>query len=328
VTGPDRPRVEPEPTLLDEAARAGWLYYVAGMTQDQIALELGVSRQRAQRLVSRAVAEGLVRVRLDHPIARCIELEAGLVRRYGLQQARVAPGLGPGADPARATAAAAAALLESHLARAEPQTIAFGTGRALSAMVGEIAAQPNERHRIVSLIGNIAPDGSASFFDVIMRLAAKLHAPHFPMPVPLISETPQERALFHALRPVQIAARLAREADVVFVGIGQMGEDAPLWKDGFVTRAQLSEMQAKGAAGEIAGAVIDARGNYIETPISALVGGVRVEPGRPVPVIGVAAGPSKVVAVRAALLGRIVNCLVTDEPTAEALLAICDLPES
>ena len=49
-----------EPTLLDEAARAGWLYYVGGMTQDQIANELGVSRQRAQRLVSRAMAEGLV----------------------------------------------------------------------------------------------------------------------------------------------------------------------------------------------------------------------------------------------------------------------------
>ena len=57
-----------EPTLQDEAARAGWLYYVAGMTQDQIAAELGVSRQRAQRLVSRAMAEGLIHVRLNHRI--------------------------------------------------------------------------------------------------------------------------------------------------------------------------------------------------------------------------------------------------------------------
>jgi DNA-binding transcriptional regulator LsrR (DeoR family) len=309
-----------EPTLLDEAARAGWLYYVAGMTQDQIAAELGVSRQRAQRLVSRAMAEGLVRVRLDHKIGRCLELEAHLVRRFGLQQARVAPDLGSGADPARATASTAAALLESYLARAESQTIAFGTGRALSAMVGEISGAPNERHRIVSLIGNIAPDGSASFYDVIMRLADKLHAPHYPMPVPLISETPEERALFHALRPVRAVARLAQEADVVFVGIGQMGDDAPLYKDGFVTLSQLRDMQAKGAAGEIVGGVYDAAGAYIETPISALVGGVRVEPGRPVPVIGVAAGPTKVTAIRAALMGRIINSLVTDESTAAALL--------
>ena len=310
-----------EPTLMDEAARAGWLYYVAGMTQDQIATELGVSRQRAQRLVSKAMAEGLVKVRLDHKIGRCLELEAGLIRQFGLQQVRVAPDLGPGADPSRATAAVAAGLLEGYLARTEPQTFALGTGRALSSMVAEIATQKNERHRIVSLIGNIAPDGSASFYEVVMRLADKLHAPHYPMPVPLISETPEERALFHALRPVQAAATLAKEADVVFVGIGQMGDDAPLYKDGFVTHAQLTEMQAKGAVGEIVGGVYDHAGQYIETPISALVGGVRVEPHRPVPVIGVAAGPTKVAAIRAALLGRIINSLVTDEPTAAALLS-------
>ena len=69
-------RTDPEPTLNDEAARAGWLYYVGGLTQDQIATELGVSRQRAQRLVSRAMAEGLIHVRLNHPCllytSRCV----------------------------------------------------------------------------------------------------------------------------------------------------------------------------------------------------------------------------------------------------------------
>ena len=65
-----------EPSRLDDAARAGWLYYVAGNTQDEIARKLGVSRQSAQRLVSLAVSEKLIKVRLDHPIARCMELSA------------------------------------------------------------------------------------------------------------------------------------------------------------------------------------------------------------------------------------------------------------
>jgi len=34
-------RIEPEPTLQDEAARAGWLYCVGGMTQDQVAYRCG-----------------------------------------------------------------------------------------------------------------------------------------------------------------------------------------------------------------------------------------------------------------------------------------------
>lgn len=314
-------RHDPEPSTLDDAARAGWLYYVGGLTQDQIAAELGVSRQRAQRLVAKALAEGLVHVRLEHPIAQCMALEAALARRFGLTHVRVAPGLGPQADAARATAGAAAGLLERFLSDPEPKVFAFGTGRSLSAMVAALAPQQTERHRIVSLIGNIAPDGSASFYDVIQRLADKLHAPHYPMSVPLVLDTPEERALFHALGPVQAVVRLAQAADVTFVGVGQMDDGAPLYKDGFLTLEQLRAMQAQGAAGEIVGNVYDAAGRYIETPLTGCIGGVQIEPGRSAPVIAVAAGPNKVGPIRAALAGRIVNGLVTDEPTAAALLA-------
>ncbi len=314
-------RIEPDTTPLDDAARAGWLSYVGGLTQDQIAAEMGVSRQRAQRLVARAMAEGLIHVRLNHRLATCLRLEAELARRFGLGEVRVAPGLGAGADPARATASVAAAVLERHLARLEPLVIAFGTGRSLAAMADEVVAQDAARHRVVSLIGNIAQDGSASFYDVILRISERLRTPHYPMSVPVVLATVEERARYHALAPVQAVVRLAQQADVTFVGVGQMGDDAPLYKDGFVSREELMAMQAAGAAGELAGSVYDADGRYIETPLSARMGGVRVEPGRAAPVIGVAAGRSKERALRAALAGRLINGLVTDEPTAEALLS-------
>lgn len=314
-------RAEAEITTLDEAARAGWLSYVGGLTQDQIAAELGVSRQRVQRLVSRALAEGLIRVRLDHRIASCLALEAELARRFRLLECRVAPSLGASGDPARAIAGVAADLFERILTRPEPLVIAVGTGRALRGMADELQPQLCDRHRIVSLIGNIAPDGSASFFDVLMRIADKLQAPHYPMAVPVISDTAEERAAFHKLRPVQAVVALARQADATFVGVGQMGDDAPLYKDGFITVAELAEVQGQGAVGEVAGNIFDASGRYIDAGISARMGGVRIAPARPEPIIGIAAGPTKVVAIRAALAGRIINGLVTDEATAEALLA-------
>lgn len=84
-------RFTAETTRLDDAARAGWLYYVAGNTQDEIARKLNVSRQTAQRLVSLAVSERLVKVRLDHPIGRCMDL-AGLVSaRFGLRFCEIVP---------------------------------------------------------------------------------------------------------------------------------------------------------------------------------------------------------------------------------------------
>lgn len=49
----DKPR-------LGDAVRAGWLYYITGKTQDEIAQMLGVSRPTAQRLVALCRSEGLV----------------------------------------------------------------------------------------------------------------------------------------------------------------------------------------------------------------------------------------------------------------------------
>jgi DNA-binding transcriptional regulator LsrR (DeoR family) len=314
-------RMDPDPTLHDEAARAGWLYYVGGMTQDQIAAELGVSRQRAQRLVSRAMTEGLIHVRLNHHIGACLDLEARLTDRFGLTRCRVAPGLGASADPARAIAPTAAAELERYLRMPESKVIAFGTGRALRAMAEQFAPTDARQHRIVSLLGNIAPDGSATLYDVISRIAEKLNAPYYPMPVPVISDTAEEREFFMHLRPVQAVYAMARRADVTFVGVGQMGPDAPLALDGFVTAEVLNDLQAQGAAGEIASWVYDDQGRYIDTPRNALVGGVRVEPGQSQPVIAVAAGMRKVRSIRAAMVGRIVNGLVTDEATAAGILA-------
>lgn len=312
---------EADPSQDDEAARAGWLYYTGGLTQDQIARELGVSRQRAQRLVSKAMTDGLIHVRINHRIGACLDLERALTARFHMTRCRVAPSLGPGGDAVRAIAPAAAAELERFLRMPTPLTVALGTGRAMRGMVDAMVALEAPQHRLVSLIGNIAPDGSASFFDVVMRIADKVRAPHYPMPVPVISPTPAENAAFHALGPVKKVVDLARRADVIFVGVGQMSTDAPLLADGFVTRAELADMQAAGAAGEVAGWVFDKAGVYLDVGTNTRTGGVRITPGLDRPSVGIAAGASKVPAIYAALKSRIINGLVTDEATAQALLA-------
>lgn len=311
--------MKPDTDPLDAAARAGWLYYAAGMTQDQIAQAMGISRQRAQRLVSRAMAEGLIRVRLEHPLGSCLELEARLRERFGLIECRVAPTLT--GSPARAIAPAAAALFESVLARPEPQVIGVGTGRALTAMAAELQAVDCDRHRLVSLIGNIAEDGSASRFEVILRLAAKLGAPHYPMTTPVISDSVAERDAFLSLEPIRSVRALGAQATAIFLGVGQISADAPLYLDGFISAEELADVQAQGAVGEVAGRMYDENGRYLSTPIHDRMTSVPVIAGLPRLAVGIAAGPNKIVPIRAALRGRLLNALVTDEATADALLA-------
>lgn len=312
-------RVDSDNIVEDEAARAGWLYYNGGLTQDQIAAELGVSRQRAQRLVARAISDGLIRVRIEHPITECLELERSLRRKYGLRLCRVAPSLTEGVDPIKAIAPVAAGELERIFSVPEPLVIALGTGRTLRSVVDELRPMDCSHHKVVSLIGNVAPDGSASFFEVIMRIADKTRAPHYPMAVPVIAKDPADREHYHALPHVLNTRELAKSADVTIIGIGQLGDDAPLYVDGFVTKNELQKLTEAGAIGELAGWAFDGNGQYLDLGINRLVNGVCV-PQNDNPIICIAAGQNKQRPLLAALKGKLFDGLVTDETTAKFLL--------
>jgi len=150
---------------LDDAARAGWLYYVAGNTQDQIAAKLGVSRQTAQRLVSLAVSERLIKVRLDHPIAKCLDLSQRLIAKHGLQLCEVVPADPTSPSTTLGVAEAMAAELERRLQSQHPIVVAMGSGRTLRAAVEQLPPMECPQHKIVSLVGNIAPDEAANLLE-------------------------------------------------------------------------------------------------------------------------------------------------------------------
>ncbi|MEP0233141.1 sugar-binding transcriptional regulator [Roseibium sp.] len=314
-------KTENDPTRLDDAARAGWLYYVAGNTQDEIARKLGISRQTAQRLVSLAVSERLIKVRLDHPIAHCMELAEKMKDRFGLKMCEVVP-----SDPVNplsiiGLAQAAATEMERHLKATEPKVIAFGTGRALRASVDQLPAMDCPQHRIVSLLGNMNSDGSASAYNVIIRMADRINARHYPMPLPVFARSTEERTLLHNQEPVHNILELSKKADVTFVGIGNMDETAPLFIDGFIDRSELDALNAAGAAGEITSWVFDGDGQLIEGLTNSRVASAPLVPFSEKPIVGIAAGDLKVDAILGALAGHLVNGLITNEATAELLLA-------
>ena len=310
---------DPDVSPRDWAARAAWLSYVGGLTQDQIARELGISRQRAQRLVARAAAEGLVRISIDHPIVACLEMERDLKKRFDLDRAWVSPSLGPETDPVRGVAVFAAPVLEAIFRSDEPRTVALATGRTLRAVIGQMQRIDGAHHKLVALNGNVAPDGSATAYEVIVRLAEKTQAPQYPLAIPLVARTPEEYELYMKLPHVQASRTLAQAADLAIVGIGQTSDDAPLFVDGFISKAELEDLRRAGAAGEIAGHVFDAEGRFLDHPVNERTMGVRV-PVAGMPLCCIAAGGKKVLALRAALTGGLVDQLITDEQTASELL--------
>src|SRR3978361_928952 len=116
---------------LDLAARAAWLYYIKRRTQDEIAIELNVSRPNAQRLVALALSEGLIKFSLDHPLLKSIELGERIPARFNPTFCDVAPSEIADTENRAGVAHRAAEFIEALLSSRAPQTLAFGTGRTL-----------------------------------------------------------------------------------------------------------------------------------------------------------------------------------------------------
>lgn len=306
---------------LDDAARVAWLYFIAGKTQNQIADELAMSRQSVQRLVALAVSQRIIKMRLDHPIARCMEFAERLRDRFGLACCEVTPSDPASRSETLGVANVAAARLEAALAGTARQIIAMGTGEEMRATADQLTAMECPQHKLVSLVGNIAADGSANLLDAVSRAAEVVRAPHYPMPCPLLAASRDERAAFVAMPHIRQVIELGRAADITMVGIGSMALDAPLVRDGFITPAEMRAMIAVGSVGEITGWAYDAAGNLIEGLSNERVVGA---PPCSVPdglVIGVSMVADRFDAIRAALVGRLINGLITNDAMAERLLA-------
>jgi DNA-binding transcriptional regulator LsrR (DeoR family) len=305
---------------LDDAARAGWLYYVAGNNQEEIARKLGVSRQTAQRLVSLSVSEGLIKVRLDHPIGRCMELADKLRQRFALDLVEVVPSDPESNSTIVGVAQAAAAEIERRLKAPDPIVMAIGTGRTLKAAIEQLGPMEATQHKIVSLTGNIAPDGSASYYNVIFTMADAVKARMFPMPLPVIASSATEREMLLRQPMVKETLALAARADITFVGIGDLGPEAPLYLDGFITEGELKALQKAGAVGEIVGWAFDGQGRMIEGLTNERVASAPMPSRERSLVVALAMGAKKLPGIVAALNRRLVNGLITDERTASLLL--------
>ena len=111
------------------------------------------------------------------------------------------------------------------------------------------------------------------------------------------------------------------KADITIIGIGDLGDHAPLFLDGFITEPELKALQKAGAIGEIVGWAFDAQGRMIDGLTNDRVASAPMPSRETSLVIAIAMGHKKLPGIRAALNRRLINGLLTDERTAEGLLA-------
>ena len=75
----------------EEMLHIAEMYYFEQITHAAIAQRLSMSRWTVGRILEEARRTGMVKITIDHPLARYHRLETGLVDTFGLQSAAVVP---------------------------------------------------------------------------------------------------------------------------------------------------------------------------------------------------------------------------------------------
>ncbi|PRY85575.1 sugar-binding transcriptional regulator [Donghicola tyrosinivorans] len=299
--------------------RAAWLHYAGGLTQAAVAKRLGVPSVKAHRLIARAVAEGAVKITVEGDIVECVGLEVALCDRFGLEFCEVAPDIGEEGLPLRTLGLAGSSYLKRELENGDYAVIGLAHGRTLAAMVQQLPRMELLQQRFVSLLGGLARNFSANPHEVMHRLAEKTGAQAFMMPVPFFANSVEDREVMLHQKGVGAVFEMANSADLKVVGIGTVEPDAQLVSSGMIEPSEIQEIAAAGGRGEMLGHFFDASGGVMETTLTARTLGASMNEGDRI--VAIAGGPGKVEAIHAVLSSGKLTGLITDELTAQALLA-------
>ena len=303
----------------DLGIRAAWLYYVEELTQAEIAKSLKLSRAKVIRLLAAARESGVVRVHLDARGTEQMALEQRLAREFGLDEAIVAPSPASDAAVAAVVGHAAGTYLSSQVR--DGMSVGIGWGSTLNASLKAIRDRPVERLAVISLLGGMTHSRAINPSAVARRLADVFGAECYQLTAPLFVTDPATRAALWKEPGLHELLERARRVDLAMVSVGDVREDATLFREGLLPRSVLKSLAGAGAIGDVLCHFIDADGRVVDHPVNKRVVAVGLGDLRKVPKFVLAAGGKrKAPAIRAALKATRARVLITDEGAANALL--------
>lgn len=310
--GSSAPRFSP--ALMHSAAR---MYYVEDATQADIAERLGTSRATVSRLLSEARRHGIVRIEViapvDHDLAA---IAARLEGTLGLASVWLSALPSHGTPVGAALAPALSRALQA-VGLAPGDGLLVSSGRTMhEAAQAELPVLP--RVLVTPMIGgHDEPEPWYATNEITRQVAQKvggaptfLYAPALPGPelYATLNVDPAARAVFERWRTARCAI---------------MGVGAPPLTRTSLPRFMATDMAAlREAVGDVCSRFYDAEGTPVRFPGSERLIATALETLQELPAsIAVAAGEDKLPGIVAGARAGYFNQLVTDVPTAGALLA-------
>lgn len=304
-------------------AKVARMYHERGIRQPQIAADLRISQSRVSRLLKQAAEQGIVRTTVSLPSGVFTELEEQLEERFALLDSVVVDAEGSSGDVAPALGSAAAAYIIDTLSVGDIVGISSWSATLLATVNAMRPRNGLDVAVVTQLVGGLGdPSVQVSATRLLDRLSRLTGARPVFLPTPgLVNDATVRRALLDD-PSVAEAIKTWDQLTVVLLGIGSVQPSPLLQSSGnAIDSDQQERLGALGAVGDVCFRFFDQAGVLVPSPFNERVVGITPDQLSRVPRrVGVAGGPAKTAAIRAAVSGGWVNTLITDTETATALL--------
>lgn len=300
--------------------RAAELYYYENQTHAQIADHLGTSRWTVGRLLERAREVGVVRISIEHPLARHHHLEVQLKQRFGVREAIVVPSQADFEATVDAVSHAAA----EHLAalRPRPASVGLSWGRTTSRVAAQLASGWNRGVTVVQTNGGLSMAGVDHVGAALRTMAERGPGQVRLMQAPtIVSSATLGRAL-RAEPAVATTIAAAAAARTIVFSPGSATSASVLVDSGFLSADEVEGLTSRGVVGDLLSHFIDANGEIVdadldERTISMDLASLRACPNS----VAVVTGTEKVAITTAMLNAGYCRTIITNTEVAAAVLA-------
>lgn len=304
-------------------ARAAWLYYIEGLTQEAIAQHLNVTRLRVNRALREAKQSGIVRIQINSPYSPCLNLEKEFKERFGLKDVSIVPMPSDDANVQAIVGSELGRYLSTLLSKRDIKVFGMAWGTALNYATRSVIPTKREDLEIVSVMGGLPKGSDTNGFEITTRLSKQFSARRTFFTAPLYASTEQSRDTIMIQEVFQEILLKIRSADATATGVGNVSNESIMIREGLPKDITQKSLVKAGAVGDLMGYYFNEAGELIDHPINRRIIGINPFELKTMPnVILAAGGQHKVPIIASVLKTDVFDIFVTDQRTAESILEL------
>jgi DNA-binding transcriptional regulator LsrR (DeoR family) len=299
--------------------RIAWMYYVEGLTQNEIADRLGIGRVTVVRNINEALKQREVKIWITGGVAECLDLEAQLKDRFDLIDAVVVPEPAEPSHVGKSIGFAAGMYVTDQLT--DNFCLGVGWGATLYASLQTLSPKELNNVEVVSMLGGIVQARRFNPAEFAWQFANTVGADCFLLTAPAVVDSAATRqALIERCGLNEVMSRVEK-MDMALLSVGTMSQQSTSFRFGFFTEEERMSLMRAGAVGDMLYNFYDLDGNIVEHAINERVMSIPLANIRKVPRrVMISGGEDKVQALLGGLKLSAANVLITNEGTAKALL--------